>query len=146
MAKNQTRTRTRPAEAVNKTPPVAPEARTAAQQMAAQFREASESRILSVPEGTPPGVQVLHPFAVSAVNDGYGRLDLIAEDESEAVRQFKVCYGIPDSNITVRAVYNGGRDPRPKPAHRQLSATTDPEAELAPGRKAEGADAGGSQE
>lgn len=146
MAKNQTRTRTRPAEAVKKKPPVAPEVRSAAQIKAAEFREASESRVLSVPEGTPPDAQVLHPFAVSAVNDGYARLDLIAEDESEAVRQFKVCYAIPDSNITVRAVYNGGRDPRPKPAHRQLPEPTDPEAPLAPGRKAEVADAGGSQE
>lgn len=128
MAKSQTRTRTRPPEAVKKKPPVSTEVRTAAQQRAAQFREDSANRVLSVPEGTPEGTKVMHPFAVQAEGDGYPRLDLIAEDESEAVRQFKICYGIPDSNVTVRAVYNGGADPRPKPSHRQAAASAAIEA------------------
>jgi hypothetical protein len=139
MAKSQTRTRTRPPEAVKKKPPVPQEARTSAQQMAQQFRKDSEARVLSVPEGTPPDVKVLHPFSASADNEGYPRLDFICEDESEAVRQFKICYGIPDSNITVRVVYNGGGDPRPKPAHRQLAQAPNTDGPAAPGRIAEDA-------
>lgn len=85
---------------------------TGAQQRASEFREAAKERELSVPEGTPEDAKTIHDFDVWA--EGYDTLHLTAEDESECLRQFRLCYGITNSSIKVMAKYKG-TDPRPKP-------------------------------
>lgn len=102
-------------------PRVTEQETSAAQMRAKKFRDAAEGRVLTVPEGTPEGTKVIHPFAAEA--DGYPVLYLNAEDESEAVRQFRICYGIEGSTVNVRVSYHGN-DPRPKPAMLQAASNS----------------------
>ncbi len=86
---------------------------TPAQSAAAKYNEAAAHRVLSHSPRRPAADRTpLLSFDVSSPS--FDRLELLAEDESEAIRAFRQCHGISGSTITCR-VQLVGSDPRPQP-------------------------------
>jgi len=69
------------------------------ERMAAELNAQAVDRQLTVPEGTPTNVVTQQEYEVweAADVDKTKALVLIAEDESEAIRRFRLCHGITES-------------------------------------------------
>lgn len=86
---------------------------TPAQAEAARYNEAAAQRVLThSPRRSANDRTPLLSFEVSSQR--YDKLELLAEDESEAIRAFRQCHGVKAASITCR-VQLQGPDPRPQP-------------------------------
>jgi hypothetical protein len=91
-----------------------------AQAAALRYNGAARERVLThSPRRTDEQRTPLLTFVVSSV--GFVDLELIAEDESEAIRAYRNCHGIQGSSLTCRAQVSGA-DPRPQPQRLAASA------------------------